>query len=198
MAIGFVPFLVFFMLMSKDHFHVATVRLFPKEHRILAHRTVGNISAMIRSYIVANVFLGLLNSGILILIFWILKIHYFYFIGPISGFVTLIPYLGVFLAPLPPLASGIDTLSRSGILTLLIAIVGLHVITINFIYPKVVGRRLRLNPLVVTLALLFWAWIWGAAGLILAIPLLGAAKIICDHIQPLRGVGSWLGETAVI
>jgi len=198
MAVGFVPFLVYFMLMSKDHFHVATVRLFPQEHRMLAHRTVANISSMIRSYIVANVFLGLLNSGIFVVIFWILGIHYFYFVGPISGFATLIPYLGVFLALIPPLASGIDTLSKAGVITVLVAIVGLHMVTINFIYPKIVGRRLRLNPLMVSLSLLFWAWIWGAPGLILAIPILGAAKIICDHIDPLRELGSWLGETAVI
>ena len=198
MAVGFVPFLVYFMLMSKDHFHVATVRLFPKEHRLLAHRTVANISAMIRSYIVANVFLGLLNSAIFVVIFWVLGIHYFYFVGPISGFATLIPYLGVFLAPIPPLASGIDTLSKTGVITILVAIIGLHVLTINFIYPRIVGRRLRLNALVVSLSLLFWAWIWGAPGLILAIPILGAAKIICDHVDSLRGLGSWLGETAVI
>src|SRR6478672_4348781 len=48
MAIGFVPFLVYFMLASKEHVHVSTVRLFPKEHRLVAHRTVGNISVMIR------------------------------------------------------------------------------------------------------------------------------------------------------
>ena len=198
MAIGFVPFLVYFMLLSKDHFHVATVRLFPKEHRLLAHRTVANISAMIRSYIIANVILGLLNSVIFVVIFWILGIHYFYFVGPISGFATLIPYLGVFLAPIPPLASGIDILSKAGVIIILVAIIGLHVLTINFIYPRIVGRRLRLNPLVVSLSLLFWAWIWGAPGLILAIPILGAAKIICDHVDSLRGLGSWLGETAVI
>lgn len=174
------------------------MRLFPKEHRLLAHRTVANISAMIRSYIVANVFLGLLNSVIFVVIFWVLGIHYFYFVGPISGFATLILYLGVFLAPIPPLASGIDTLSKTGIITILAAIIGLHVLTINFIYPRIVGRRLRLNPLVVSLSLLFWAWIWGAPGLILAIPILGAAKIICDHVDSLRGLGSWLGETRVI
>lgn len=153
---------------------------------------------MIRSYIVANVFLGLLNSVIFVVIFWVLGIHYFYFVGPISGFATLILYLGVFLAPIPPLASGIDTVSKTGIITILAAIIGLHVLTINFIYPRIVGRRLRLNPLVVSLSLLFWAWIWGAPGLILAIPILGAAKIICDHVDSLRGLGSWLGETTVI
>jgi predicted PurR-regulated permease PerM len=49
----------------------------------------------------------------------------------------------------------------------------------NVLYPKVIGRRLRLNPLAVALSLLFWAWIWGAFGLVLAIPLMARTKIIC-------------------
>jgi predicted PurR-regulated permease PerM len=194
LAVGFVPFLVYFMLVSKDHSHVATVRLFPKEHRMLAHRTVGTISTMIRSYIVANVVVGLLNTVILTLVFWLLGIKYFYFIGAISGFASIIPYLGVFLSVLPPLTGGIDVLDKTGIVTVLVVVVGLHVVTMNLIYPKFIGHRLRLNPLAVSLSLLFWAWIWGAPGLILAIPLLGAAKIICDHVEPLCGLGSWLGD----
>jgi predicted PurR-regulated permease PerM len=195
LAIGFVPFLVYFMLATKDHSHVATVRLFPKGHRMVAHRTVGTISAMIRSYIGANILVGALNGLICIAIFWFLGIKYFYFVGAICGFVGLIPYLGIFLALLAPLAAGIDALNKTGIMTVVVSIVVLHIITMNVIYPKVIGSRLSLNPLAVSLSLLFWAWIWGAPGLILAVPLLGAAKIICDHVEPLRGLGSWLGES---
>src|SRR5581483_8057698 len=164
LAISFVPFLIYFMLTWKDHAHTATVRLFPKEHRLLAHRTVGRISSMIRSFIVGNVLLGVVISLISTAIFWYLGIPYFYFLGFISGFVSLIPYLGVFLAMLPPLAGGIEVLDKSGVLIVLVAVVGLHVVTMNVLYPKIVGKRLRLNPLAVTLALLFWAWIWGAMG----------------------------------
>ena len=194
LAISFVPFLIYFMLTWKDHAQTATVRLFPKEHRLLAHRTVGRISSMIRSFIVGNVVVGVVISAISVTVFWYLGIPYFYFLGVISGFVSLIPYLGVFLALLPPLAGAIGTVNRSGLLIILITVVGLHLVTMNVLYPKVVGKRLRLNPLAVTLALLFWAWIWGAMGLILAVPIVGAAKIICDYVEPLRGLGSWLGE----
>lgn len=195
LAIGFVPFLVYFMLATKDHFHVATVRLFPREHRLLAHRTVGTISAMIRSYISANVLVGLLNGLICALIFWFLGIKYFYFIGAISGFAGLIPYLGIFLSLLAPLAAGIETLNKTGLITLIAAVVVLHIVTMNVIYPKMIGARLSLNPLAVSISLLFWAWIWGALGLVLAIPVLGATKIVCDHVESLRGLGSWLGES---
>jgi predicted PurR-regulated permease PerM len=195
LAGGFVPFLVYFMLTLKEHTHVATVRLFPKEHRLLAHRTVGRISGMIRSYIVANVLVGLLNAVLCTLLFWSLGIKYSYFLGALSGFVGIVPYLGVFGSLLPPLAAGIDTLDKTGIVIVIVALIGLHVLTMNVLYPKFVGKRLRLNPLGVSLSLLFWAWIWGPPGLILAIPLLGALKIICDYVEPLQGLGSWLGES---
>ena len=112
----------------------------------------------------------------------------------ISGFVSLVPYLGVFLALLPPLSGAVGSLNTTGMIIIFVTVVGLHVLTMNVLYPKIVGKRLRLNPLAVTLALLFWAWIWGAMGLILAVPIVGATKIICDYVDSLRGLGAWLGD----
>jgi predicted PurR-regulated permease PerM len=194
LAVSFVPFLVYFMLTWKDHAHRATVRLFAEEHRAVAHRTVARISNMIRAFIVGNAVVGLLNSAVGVAVFWALGIPYFYFVGVISGFVSLIPYLGVFLALLPPLAAGIGFMDKTAVLVIFVTVIGLHIITMNVLYPKVVGKRLRLNPLAVTLSLLFWAWIWGTMGLLLAVPVVGAAKITCDHIDSLRGFGAWLGE----
>lgn len=194
LGLTFAPFLIYFMLTWKDHAHAATVRLFPKEHRLAAHRTIGKITDMIRSYIASNVFIGLVNAVLSGLVFWYLAIPYSYFLGALSGFVSLVPYLGVFLALIPPLAAGIGILSKTGLMIVVGTVIGLHVISMNVLFPKIVGRRLRLNPLAVTLSLLFWAWIWGSMGLILAVPLVGATKIVCDHLEPLQGLGAWLGE----
>jgi predicted PurR-regulated permease PerM len=195
MAVGFVPFLVYFMLASKEHVYVSTVRLFPKEHRLVAHRTVGNISVMIRTFIIANFVIGLATSLVCGIVFWLLHIEYFYFIALISGFASLIPYLGIFLAMLPPLAGSLGTLHQGGIMAVVVTVIGMHLITMNLIYPRVIGSRLQLNALAVSLSLLFWAWVWGAAGLILAIPIVGVVKIICDHIDPLQGLAFWLGNS---
>jgi predicted PurR-regulated permease PerM len=194
LAISFTPFLVYFMLTWKDHMLSATVRLFPKEHRLVAHRTVGRISAMIRSFLVGNLLLGVMGAVVSSVVFWYLGIPYFYFLGVISGFVSLIPYLGVFLALLPPLAAGFGVVDRTGVAVIFCCVIGLHLVTMNVLYPKIVGKRLRLNPLVVALSLFFWSWIWGAMGLILAVPMVGATKIICDYVDSLRGLGAWLGE----
>ena len=100
---------------------------------------------MIRSYIVANVLVGLLNGAVCAAVFWFLGIPYFYFIGAISGFLSLIPYLGVFLALLPPLGGGVEALSKTGLLTVFVTVVGLHLVTMNLVYPKVIGERLQLR-----------------------------------------------------
>jgi predicted PurR-regulated permease PerM len=194
LEITFIPFLVYFMLTWKDHAHSSTVRLFPKEHRLVAYRTVGRISTMIRSFIAGNFLVGLVTAVISTIVFWRLGLPYFYFLGAISGFVSLIPYLGVFLALLPPLAAGMGIVDKTGVGVIVVTVIGLHLLSMNVLYPKIVGKRLRLNPLAVTLSLLFWAWIWGAMGLILAVPLVGATKIVCDYVDPLRGFGAWLGD----
>jgi len=71
---------------------------------------------------------------------------------------------------------------------------GLHVLSMNVLFPELVGQRLRLNPHAVTLALLFRAWILGSMRLLLAVPIVGTTKIICDYMEPLQALGAWLGE----
>jgi predicted PurR-regulated permease PerM len=193
-AIGFIPFLSYFMLTWKDHAHSATVRLFPEEHRQTAYRTVARISAMIRSFIVGNIAVGAIGAAVCTTVFWLLKLPYSYFLGTISGFISLIPSVGVFLALVPPLGGGIGTLNKTGLVIILLTVTGTHAVTMNVLYPKFIGKRVRLNPLAVLLSLLFWAWIWGAVGLVLAVPIVGAAKIVCDYTDSLKGLGIWLGE----
>lgn len=194
LAASFVPFLIYFMLTLKSHAHNATLHMFPKHHRLVAYRTIGRISEMVRAFIVSNILVGLINAVATSLVFWWVGLPYFYFLGPISAFAGLIPNLGVFFALLAPVAAGVGTLPPSKLLIVVIAVVTFHLITMNVLYPKIIGRRLRLNPLAVALSLLFWAWIWGALGLILAVPLVASAKIVCDYVEPLQGFADWLGD----
>ncbi len=62
-------------------------------------------------------------------------------------------------------------------------------IAMNFLYAKIVGRRVRLNPLAVTVSLMFWGSIWGGIGLILAVPVMAAVKAICDNVESLEPYG---------
>ncbi|MGB8768441.1 MAG: AI-2E family transporter [Candidatus Korobacteraceae bacterium] len=194
LSITFVPFLVFFMLSWQDHVRTASVMLFSMENRNTAYVMLGLTARMIRSFIVGNFILGVFLSVCSIAVFGMLGLPYFYFLGAISGFLSLIPYLGVLLAVIPPLIADLGHLTTATFLIVVFVVLGLHLIAMNVLYPKILGKRLQLNPLAVTLSLLFWGWLWGAMGLILAVPIMGACKIICDHIERLRPYGAWLGE----
>ena len=193
-ALSFIPFLTYFMLSWKDRMRVATVKLFQPENRRTAYETLEGIASMLHGFIVGNLTCGLFIGGLSVLAFAFFKLPYFYFVGFISGFLSLVPSLGVVLALLPPLATGIGTLTGPGMIAVGAIVVGLHVFTISVLYPKLIGKRLKLNPLVVTIALLVWGWIWGAMGLIFAIPITGAMKIIFDNVDSLRPFGMWLEE----
>ena len=91
LAVSFVPFLVFFMLTWQQHVRSATVMLFPLENRHTAYVTLGQISAMVRSFMVGNVLIGLLLGAISTVVFWLIHLPFFYFAGFASGFLSLIP-----------------------------------------------------------------------------------------------------------
>ena len=194
LAITFIPFLIYFMLSWQDHVRAASVMLFRMENRNTAYVTLGLIAAMIRSFIVGNFMIGLFLSAASMAAFGLMGLPYFYFLGVMSGFLSLVPYLGVVLAILPPLIVGLGYLTTGTFVLTCAVVVGLHLLAMNVLYPMVLGKRLQLNPLAVTMSLLFWGWLWGAMGLILAVPLTGALKIICDNIARLRPYGAWMGE----
>jgi predicted PurR-regulated permease PerM len=194
LIVSFIPFLVYFMLSWQEHARTASVLLFRRENRNTAYVTLGLISSMIRSFIVGNFLVGVFMGAVSTVIFGLLHVPYFYFVGFMSGFLSLVPYLGVLLALGPPLVTSIGHVHSAGLLGIVLTVFGLHLVALNVLYPKFLGSRLQLNPLAVTLALLFWGFMWGAMGLVLAIPITAGIKIVLDHIEPLRPYGAWLGE----
>jgi predicted PurR-regulated permease PerM len=194
LAASFVPFLVYFMLSWQHHVRSATVMLFTLENRNTAYITLGLISAMIRSFMVGNLLIGLFLGTASTIAFGILNLPFFYFIGFISGFLSLVPYLGVVLAMAPPIFVSMGRINSGDAVVIVMIVLGLHLIALNVLYPKFLGNRLQLNPLAVTMALLVWGWLWGAMGLVLAVPITAAMKIVFDHIESLKPYGAWMGE----
>jgi len=194
LAASFVPFLVYFMLSWQHHVRSATVMLFTLENRQTAYVTLGLISAMIRTFMVGNLLIGLFLGTASTIAFGLMGLPFFYFIGFISGFLSLVPYLGVVLAMAPPFFVGVGHISSGDAVVVVIVVLGLHLTALNVLYPKFLGNRLQLNPLAVTIALLVWGWLWGAMGLVLAVPITAAMKIVFDHVESLKPYGAWMGE----
>lgn len=192
---SFVPFLVYFMLSWREHIHRSLLSLYTAEDRVSASRSLRTIANMARAYVVGNMILGLLIAVVSCGIFWTWQLPYWILVGFISGFLSLVPYVGLPLALLPPLAAALMTYSAlTPFLIITAEVAVLHLLALNLLYPAVVGARVHLNPLAVTVSLMFWGTIWGAVGLVLAIPMTAAIKAFLDNSDDLQGFGRLLGD----
>lgn len=192
---SFVPFLVYFMLSWQDHLRLSFLQLFHEPGRLVAAKSLHGIASIVRAFVVGNFMLGLLLTAASALVFWQFWLPYPILIGSLSGFLSLIPYIGLPLAILPPVITALPVYNTMTPYLLIGGIVALfHLIAINLLYPKIVGPRVHLNPLAVTVALMAWSALWGAAGLILAIPLTAAIKAVCDNVEKLQPYGKLLGD----
>ena len=190
----FVPFLVFFMLAAKPRIWKATIDLFPDEHQERVRGALDEVSLMLRSFVAGNALVAI----ILMLSSWgfflVIHLNYPFLLGSVSGLLNLVPYLGALLACVPPFLIGLAQWNTIGPYFGVAAILTfLHIVGMNVLMPAIVGRRVHLNALAVTAALLFWGWLWGAIGLILAIPITATVKVICDHSEGWEPLGRWLG-----
>jgi len=99
------------------------------------------------------------------------------------------------MAIAPALMAGLIVYPQPAIYVLIAVVIAvLHLIAMNLLYPKLVGSRVHLNPLVVTVALMFWGTLWGGIGLLLAIPITAGIKAVCDNVTSLHGYGKLLGD----
>jgi predicted PurR-regulated permease PerM len=115
--------------------------------------------------------------------------------GILAGVLNYVPYLGGLVGYIIVgfvALTVFDTTGRAlmapGVYFLLNIIEG------NIITPAILGRELTLNPVMIFAWLIFWGWIWGIPGALLAIPLLTMTKIIADNIEILTPLGSFLGR----
>jgi predicted PurR-regulated permease PerM len=192
---SFVPFLVYFMLSWRDHMRRSFLYLFKGSERQVVGKSWEGVADMVRAYVIGNFILGLFLATISCAFFFAIRLPYWPLIGPISGFLSLVPYVGLPMAMIPALAAGLIVYSQPAIYVMIAVVVAmLHLIAMNLLYPKVVGSRVHLNPLVVTVALMFWGTLWGGIGLLLAIPITAGIKAVCDNVASLHGYGKLLGD----
>lgn len=192
---SFVPFLVYFMLSWSDHIQRAFLSLFEERDRAVASRSMESVAVMARAYMAGNFVLGLILAVLSTVFFMSLHLPYPLLVGPLSGFFSLVPYIGLPLALVPPVLSGLPVYSNLGAYLIITGGVGtLHLFALNLLYPKIVGARVHLNPLAVTVALMFWGLIWGGIGLVLAVPIVAGIKAVCDNVAAWKPYGRLLGD----
>jgi predicted PurR-regulated permease PerM len=192
--IGVVPFLMFFNLIRKEQMNQRLAASLGAT--IDVPQFVGRVTKMVRGFAVGNLIIGSAMAVVTVLVLLALKIQGAVVLGIVSGFLNLIPFLGVILAMLVPLGAAVLQFSTGGACAMILLTVGcLHVISANFLIPKIIGSRVNIGPVAATAGILFWGWLWGLMGILLAVPLTAFVKIVADCHPSLIHISNLLAES---
>lgn len=194
-GLGITVLMLFFLLSAGDLFMRKLVEILPsfrdkKQAVTISHEVEENISAYLLTITVMNLLVGIATGfamwaiGLSDPALWgalAFVLNYVIILGPLTGVaiffvVGLLSFDPLWQALLPPGAY------------LLI-----HVIEGEWVTPMLVARRFTLNPVLVVGSLVFWDWMWGIPGALLAVPMLAVFKIVCDRVGPLAMIGHFIG-----
>jgi predicted PurR-regulated permease PerM len=190
---GVLPFLVFFMLAGKDQMSVRLTNMF--QGKIDVPKFVSNLGNMVRGFFLGNLIVASIMAAGTSLVFLVLGMKGAVTLGIVSAILNLIPFLGLLLATAVPLAAALLQFNTIGpFVTIAITVLLFHLIAANFLIPKLVGTRLLVGPVALTIGMLFWGWLWGIMGLLLAVPLTALVKLIADSRPSLIHLSNLLTE----
>jgi predicted PurR-regulated permease PerM len=190
-----VVLLVYFLLAAGDFFLEKVVKLLPQlGDKRKAVSIARAIESSISTYLLTTAAINVGEGAVVTLAMWALGMPTPYVWGAMVACLEFIPYIGMAVAVAVIAVAGLTTfpglphaLAAPGIL------VAINAVQANLVSPLVMSKRLTLNPVALFVGLAFWWWVWGVAGALLAVPLLAAFKILCDHIAALAPVGEFLG-----
>lgn len=191
-----IVFLTFFLLASGSMFRRKIAYLFPSgTHRTRIKRAMFEIEQQMSRYLLINTFISIAFGVATWALLAAIGVPNPLLWGTVAGVLNFIPYLGALVTVV---LIGIVTLATfDGTGPLFLACGGFLVLDLlkgNLLGPLVLGRRMPLNTVAVLLSLLFWGWVWGIVGVIMAVPLTVMIQVICTHSERFRGIAIVLGN----
>lgn len=182
------------ILYYREHWMKIIQRLFPRENkaslREIISQTITTYYNFIKGMAIVYLLVGILNSiGLLLL-----GIPHAILFGFIASVLTFIPYIGIMVGSLLPIAIAWITYDSIWYPVGIIAIFAfVQYLEANVIFPFAVSSRLNVNTLVMLVAVFVGGVLWGVAGMILFVPFLGIAKLIADHNPKWKTISMMLG-----
>lgn len=191
-----IPVYVFLILYYQPLLLEFFQRLFGANHRTMVSDIISQIKTVIQRYltglVIEAVIVAILNSvGLLIL-----GIDYAVVLGIIGAMLNVIPYVGGIIAVALPMMIALVTQASPWYALYVLAIyMFIQFMDNNFIVPKVVASKVKINALISVIVVIAFGALWGIPGMFLSIPLTAILKVICDHIETLKPWGLLLGDT---
>ena len=179
--------LVIFLLIFGPGLYASYLDILPLEASNRRSATlIGKLQKELSRYIVTvtiiNAGLGITIAGV----FWMMGINDALLWGALVGLLNFAPYLGSIMALIILSLAGITQYGMEAAALVPVAVYfGINMLEAQFITPTVLGRHMQLNPLILILWLLVWGWLWGAVGVLVAVPLLVCIKLAAGQLNVL-------------
>jgi predicted PurR-regulated permease PerM len=190
-------FLVYFFLASGNLYKKKLVKIAGPHlwQKKLTVEILDDINSQIESFIRVQVITSAIVGVATMAVLWYLGLNQYVVWGLLAGIFNSIPYLGPVIV-----TGGLGTVAflqfNSVSQTLIVCAAAFVITSLEgfLLTPALMSRAAKMNPVAVFVGLLFWSWIWGIWGAVLAVPMLMMLKAVCDHLEDLQPLGELLGE----
>lgn len=184
-----------FMLLGKPYFEGKVQRAFPDERGTRVAKVTTSIASQISRYLYVKLILSTVSSVLVWIVLVIGRSDFPLTWAVLAFLLSFIPSVGTVLASVPPvLLAFVQFYPNFWVAAgIAVALLVIHQIIGCLVEPKVMGDNLNLSPMVILLSLVFWGWLWGITGALLAVPIAAAIKIVCENIEMLKPVSILMG-----
>ncbi len=184
-----------FLLMGTQAFPGKIRQAFRPDLSVRVGKTLESVDTHVRRYLISKTIISLITAGLVTIILLAFGVDFALFIGLLTFILNFIPNIGSFIATVfPTLVALIQFESFGHAILIALLLVFVQSVMGNFVEPKLMGQQLDLSLLAILLSLIFWGWLWGIWGMIMAVPITSLIKIICESIEPLRPFAVLLGS----
>ncbi|WP_333627099.1 AI-2E family transporter [Sphingobacterium siyangense] len=184
----------FFLLIYRGHIVKFLLFVNRVEDRPIVLDVVQQVQYVVKKYLIGLLIQMSLVSLLVFIVLSLIGVKYSLLLALITGVFNVLPYVGIFSSMLIIAILTFATSSFTHVVLVIIALIIIHMIDSNFIVPKIVGSKVKVNSLFAMLSIIIGEMIWGISGMFLAIPILAIVKIVMDRIKELKPWGFLLGE----
>jgi AI-2 transport protein TqsA len=178
-----------FLLIGHESFPQKLSRAFAESQAQRVGAVMHNIELQVRKYLVMKTVVNLIAATLVTTLLALCGVDFPLFWGFLTFLAHFIPQVGAILSVGLPAVFMLIQFESTGWALIVAALnMALQFLIGNLVEPRMMGTSLDLSPLLVLLSLIFWGWLWGPWGMVLAVPITSMIKIMCENLEPLRPV----------
>lgn len=181
LSLVIVPFILFYLLRDGDRLGESIINLFREDKRELARSILSDIDQTLSAYIQGHGLVCLCVGLLCYIAFLVIGLDYALLLAVIAGITEIIPYFGPWLGSIPAVIVGLFQSMGKGIIVIIVIII-VQQIESNFITPQVIGKKMKMHPIVIMLLILLAGRLVGLIGMIMVVPLYAVSRVVVSYV----------------